>query len=412
MRGITQQTRAGAYCDVSAAVLISLLVQATTSLFAAGIPVLAPVIVAERGWNAIVIAFYPPVVYLTAFLISFQIPWLLFCVGGMGLSLVCVALGAAGILLLLPPYAATAALASVAVGFGTGAMNPASAQILGPRTTARTAGLVMSIKQTGVPLGGVMAGALVPILVLRSGWRAAALELAVIGVALVIVLLPSVRWLNGAAAAAKPAAFRPLDPVRHLLAVPGLPTLLLASVTFNGMQLCLRSFFTIYLVTNQRFSLVTAGIAFSVSQAAGMVGQVGWAVLSDRWLSVHAVMAIIGGIMTAAAFCTAAMTPHWPLGAVAFVAAMYGISAAGYLPVLLAEVARRSPPGQVGALTSGAQLFPLGGSILGPLAFGAMAAILGMPAAFVMAAASTLAGTAILAAPHRFFAMPHQDCKR
>src|ERR1700731_5228275 len=412
MRGMMQRTRVGTYVDVPAAVLISLLVQATTSLFAAGIPVLAPVIVAEHGWNATVIAFYPPFVYVTAFLISFQIPGLLFRTGGMGLSLACVAIGAAGILLLLPPYAATAALASVAIGCGTGAMNPASAQVLGPRTTARTAGLVMSIKQTGVPLGGVMAGALVPILVLRSGWRATVLELAVTGVALVIVLLPSVRWLNGAAAPAKPAAFRPLDPVRHLLAIPGLPTLLLASVTFNGMQLCLRSFFTIYLVTDQRLSLVTAGIAFSVSQAAGVVGQVGWGGLSDRLLSVHAVMAIIGVIMTAAAFCTAATTPHWRLGAVALVAAMYGISAAGYLPVLLAEVARRSPPGQVGALTSGAQLFPLGGSILGPLAFGATTAVLGMPAAFVMAAASTLAGTAILAAPHRLFATPHRGCKR
>jgi hypothetical protein len=116
--------------------------------------------------------------------------------------------------------------------------------------------------------------------------------------------------------------------------------------------------------------------------------------------------------MTAAAWCTAALTPHWPLGAIALVAAMYGVSAAGYLPVLLGEVARRAPPGQVGALTSGAQLFPLGGSILGPLAFGGMAAVAGMPAAFVMAAASTLAGTAILAAPHRLFAMPHQGCKR
>src|SRR6202045_3250456 len=207
MRGMMQRTRVGTYVDVPAAVLISLLVQATTSLFAAGMPVLAPVIVGERGWNATGIAFYPPVVYVTAFLISFQIPRLLFRVGGMGLSLVCVAIGAAGmLLLLLPPYAATAALASVAIGCGTGAMNPASAQVLGPRTTARTAGLVMSIKQTGVPLGGVMAGALVPILVLRSGWRATVLELAVTGVALVIVLLPSVRWLNGAAAPAKPAA--------------------------------------------------------------------------------------------------------------------------------------------------------------------------------------------------------------
>jgi predicted MFS family arabinose efflux permease len=249
-----------------------------------------------------------------------------------------------------------------------------------------------------------MAGAFVPILASNFGWRVTAVELAVIGVALAIVLLPSVKWLNGAATAAKPIAVRPLDPVKHLLAMPGMPTLLLASLTFNGMQLCLRSFFVVYLVTDQRLSLVTAGVAFSLSQAAGMIGQVAWAALSDRLLAVRTVMAIIGILMSAAALCTASMTPYWPVGTIYIVAAVYGVSAAGYLPVLLGELAKRSPAGQVGALTSGAQLFPLSGCILGPLAFGSIAAVMGMPAAFVLAAASTLAGTAILAAPHRLFA--------
>jgi len=346
----------------------------------------------------------------TALLISFHIRELLFRMGGMGLSLVSLMIGGAGLLLLLPPYAAAAASASVGIGCGTAAMNPASSQILGPRTTARTAGLVMSIKQTGVPLGGVMAGVLVPILTSRFGWRTAAAELAAIGFALAIALLRSVNWLNGAARATKPAAFRSLDPVRHLLALPGMPTLLFASLTFNGMQLCLRSFFVVYLVTDQQLGLVTAGVAFSVSQAAGMIGQVGWAALSDRLLSVHAVMAIIGILMSAAALCTASMTPYWPLGAIYIVAALYGVSAAGYLPVLLGEVAKRSSPGQVGAFTSGAQLFPLSGCILGPLAFGGMTAVMGMPAAFILAAASTLAGTTLLAAPHRLRA--HLFCER
>jgi MFS family permease len=112
-------------------------------------------------------------------------------------------------------------------------------------------------------------------------------------------------------------------------------------------------------------------------------------------------MAIIGMLMSAAALFTAWMTPHWPLHAIFVVAAIYGVGAAGYLPVLLGEVAKRSPPSQVGALTSGAQLFPLSGCIFGPLAFGGMTAVMGMPAAFILAAASTLAGTTLLAAPHR-----------
>jgi len=390
--------------ELSAAILISLLVQTAMSLFAASVPALAPAIVAERGWNPAVIAAYPVLLYVTAFLISFCIPELLYRLGGMGLGLASVMIGGGALLLLLPPYGGAAALTAVGMACGTAAMNPASSQVLGPRTTTRTAGLVMSIKQTGVPLGGVVAGALVPILATCSGWRGTAVELAAFGAALTIVLLPSVTWLNGAAPAGKPASFRPLDPVRHLFAIRGIPALLFASLTFTGMQLCLRSFFIVYLVTEQRLGLVAAGVAFSVSQAAGMVGQVGWAAMSDRLLSVHAVMAIVGALMTAAALATAAMTPHWSFVAILVVAASYGVSAAGFLPVLLGEVARRSPPGQVGALTSGAQLFPLSGAILGPLAFGGVAAVMAMPAAFVLAAASTLAGTALLLAPPQVFA--------
>jgi MFS family permease len=388
--------------EVPAAVAISLVVQTMISLFAAGIPVLAPEIAADRGWNVNVIAFYPTVVFVVALLISFRVPDLLARIGGMGLSLACVGVSAIGVLILLSPYTVAAALAAVAIGCAAGAMNPASSQVLGPRATAKTVGLIMSIKQTGVPLGGVVAGALVPVLALYSGWRIAAIELAVLGAMMVLVLLPTVHWLNGSSTA-RPAVYRPLDPLKHLFAMPGMPTLLLASVTFNGMQWCLRSFFTIFLVHHKILGLAAAGIAFSVSQAAGMVGQVGWAAMSDR-ISVRWIMAIIGILMTAASFLTAAITPQWSFAAIILVAAMLGVSAAGYLPVLLGEVARRSPPGQVGALTSGAQLFPMSGAIVGPLAFGGIASALDMPAAFILAAASTLAGTIVLAVPHQLFA--------
>jgi len=385
--------------EIPAAVAISLAVQTMISLYASGIPVLAPAIAADRGWSVTSIGLYPTVVFIVAFLISFQVPDLLGRIGGMGLGLACIGASAIGMLFLLSPYVALLVLAPVLIGCATGAMNPASAQVLGPRTTARTAGLIMSIKQTGVPLGGVVAGALVPVLVFHSGWRLAAVELSLTGGILILALFPTVRWLNGDGPV-KPAAYRPLDPIKQLFSIRGMPTILLTSISFNGMQWCLRSFFTIYLVSHLRFSLVAAGVAFSASQAAGMVGQVGWAALSDR-ISVHLVMAIIGVLTSAAAFLTAGMTPEWPLGTVAAVSAVYGLTAGGFMPVLLGEVARRAPPGQTGALTSGAQLFPLSGALVGPLAFAGISSVSNMPAAFVAAGVCTLLGTALLAVPHQ-----------
>jgi MFS family permease len=387
--------------EIPAALAVSLAVQTLISLYASGVPVLAPAIAADRGWNVTVVGLYPTVVFIVAFLISFQVPDLLVRIGGMGLGLACIGVSAIGMLFLLSPDVALLVLAPVLIGCATGAMNPASSQVLGPRTTPRTAGLIMSIKQTGVPLGGVAAGALVPLLVSHSGWRFAAVELGVAGGIFVLLLLPTVRWLNGDAGV-KPAAYRPLDPIKQLFSIRGMPTILLASVSFNGMQWCLRSFFTIYLVSHLRFSLVAAGVAFSTSQAAGMVGQVGWAAMSDR-VPVHVVMAIIGILMSAAGFLTASMAPEWPLGAVAVVAAVYGATAAGFIPVLLGEVARRAPSGQTGALTSGAQLFPLSGAIIGPLVFGGISSASNMPIAFVAAGVCTLLGTLLLAAPHQSF---------
>src|SRR5690349_16643015 len=95
---------------VPAAVALSLVVQATISPLAARTPLLAPTIAADRGWNSALITFYAPLVCVASFGISFQVPRLLRRLGGMGLSLACVAVSAAGLLCLLAPSAGLAAV--------------------------------------------------------------------------------------------------------------------------------------------------------------------------------------------------------------------------------------------------------------------------------------------------------------
>jgi MFS family permease len=399
--------------DVQVAVALTLIVQTVASLLAACVPVLAPDIAATRGWDVTVVALYPTVLYATAFLVSFRVPQLLKRLGGMGLSVACLAVTAVGLLCLLSPRLALTAGAPVAAGFASASMNPASSQVLGPRTTSRNAAFVMSIKQTGVPLGGVLAGLLVPVLVARSTWPGAVLVLFVAGIAMAVMLLPSVPWLDRASRSSWPAAYRPLAPVKHLLAMPNMLPILVAGFVFTGMQLCLRTFFTVYLVHNLGLSLVSAGLAFSVSQAAGIVGQIGWAAMSDRLLTARQVMVVIGMVMSAAAVLTATMTGNWPIYAVIAVAMAFGGSAAAFVPVVLGEVARQSPPGHVGALTSGVQLFLLAGALIGPLSFGAIASQFGFANAFLAAAGCIFAAAVMLAVRVRTGARdskaPHSD---
>ena len=67
-------------------------------------------------------------------------------------------------------------IAAVVLGLGYGAAAPACTHLLVPHTPARVFNMVMSLRQIGVPLGGVLGSAsLLPPLVLHLGWREALL---------------------------------------------------------------------------------------------------------------------------------------------------------------------------------------------------------------------------------------------
>jgi len=389
--------------DLQLAVTLSLLLQTLVSLIVACIPIVAPAVASDRGWSVRLVTLYPTILYIAAFFVSFGVPHLLRVMGGMGLSVGCLTLSAVGLLCLLSPEIALVAGVSLTAGIATASMNPASSQVLGSRTTSRNAAFVMSVKQTGVPLGGVLAGILVPVLVTWFTWRGAVLALFATGIVMALLLIPVARWIDAAAKSTWSASYRPLAPVKELLATPNMPPILVASFFFTAMQMCLRTFFTIYLVSELRLSLVAAGLAFSVSQAAGIIGQVGWATVADRLLSTRWVIILIGLLMITAAGLTATMTVNWPMYAVIAVAAAFGLSASAFVPIVLGEIARRASPGSVGALTSGIQMFILAGAIVGPLVFGAIASRFGFPGAFIAMAGCTLVVPLVLILPAGVF---------
>jgi len=257
----------------------------------------------------------------------------------------------------------------------------------------------MSIKQVGVPMGAMLAGLILPYPVTHYGWQRVAAGMVVGSMMIIVSLLPTVSWLNGLEAKA-PARFRPLDPIRRLLAIPGMTGILVATLVYTAMQLCVRSLLTTYLVKDIGLSLAAGGLALSVSQGTGMFGQVIWAWLSDRVTTPRMVLAAVGAVMCAGAVATASFSAQWSAAAIMIIAALLGFGAAGFIPVILGEVARYSPPGQVGAFTSGANLFIIAGAFLGPLVFGGIGSVLSYRAAFVVLAAGAAIMAAVLLAVH------------
>src|SRR6185369_2232163 len=99
------------------------------------------------------------------------------------------------------------AIAPVILGLGYGPITPASSHILARTAHPSRLALTFSIKQTGVPAGAALAGALLPVLALQMGWHAAFAAIALAGIP-VVLLSELVRKSLAVARAALRAAAR------------------------------------------------------------------------------------------------------------------------------------------------------------------------------------------------------------
>lgn len=73
---------------------------------------------------------------------------------------------------------------------GYGPNTRGASHILARVAKPKELALVFSIKQSGAPLGGFLAGIIVPLVVLSSGWREALMVSAVLGTAAAILVQP------------------------------------------------------------------------------------------------------------------------------------------------------------------------------------------------------------------------------
>jgi MFS family permease len=383
------------YRMLAAGLGFAVIAQMTCSFLVIAVPVIAPEIAKAADLNVELIAFWIPIAYTVAFFSNFVAPKLLSRLGGAGLSLACIGICIAGLLLVLPRVAILIAAAPVLLGFGVGVVTtPATSQVVGPHATPRTAGLIMAIRQSALPAGAMLAGFVMPMLAIYWGWRAL-LVVAVASAGLVMILLPALRWLNDRSST-PPRAQRPLEPVKRLFAMSGMRQILFAIIIYSMVLNCARSFFPLYLFKDVGFDLATAGVAYGAGLLAGVVGQIVCAIISDRWLPARTVLAVNGALMMAAAVLAANFTHDWPIVAIVAVTMAVGFFSLGSVPVMFGEVIRRSPPGQVGAMVSGDNLFLNGGAVLGPLLFGGVVAVFGYSGGFVALAFCAAVGAIVV----------------
>jgi len=343
------------------------------------LPVVAPVVSESIGVSTTYVGFYVAAVYVAAMFSSvlggsFVKRW-----GAIRLSQISLFLCAAGLALCALPWPTTMVLGAFLIGIGYGPVTPASSHLLVKTTPPERMSLVFSLKQTGVPVGGMLAGLLVPSMEVAMGWQAAFVMVALFCVICALVVNPLRAGLDDDRdPMSRPSLLKSLiEPVKLVWSHTSLKVLAAVSFLFAITQLSLTTYLVTFLYEDLGWGLVAAGIALTVAQAAGVGGRILWGWVADNWLGSGYMLIGVALLLLAGAAAVPWLTAQTSLVWLYLVLMVLGATAIGWNGVYLAEVARQAPRGQAGMATGGTLGFTFLGVLCGPPLFGVAAARFG-----------------------------------
>ncbi|BBK35432.1 MFS transporter [Allostella sp. ATCC 35155] len=374
---MTESARDGLATNPWIVVAATTAVQALASATTLAVPTIAPRLAEMLGISPALIGYQTTLIYAGAMATSVVGGAVVRRLGAGRASQIALVLAILAVLLVMGGSLWTIALGSIVMGLGYGLTNPAASHLLmrfarGPRLN-----LIFSIKQTGVPWGGMLAGLMLPPVALTLGWRWAVGLVAVLSLGLLLALaLGRRRWdddrdpthrLRQSPFAAVALVWR-TRPLRYLS---------FASMALSLTQMCVLAFMTTLLVTEAGFGLVEAGFVVAILQVAGVLGRVGWGLVADRIGDGFLALLAVTGLAILACLLASTLSADWPVWAVYGLGALFGSTAVGWNGVFMAEVARQAPPDRIGVATGGCMMMTFSSIIFGPAAFGAASVAIG-----------------------------------
>ncbi len=270
------------------AIAVILVLQTTSAFLTRLVPIASPAFMAEFGWDEIWVGYLAAANIIGALFVLFTCIGLILRIGGVRALQISLLIGAASLLLLhVPSLALAAARQRADRALSNGAANPAGSEVLQRFTPPARRNFVFSIKQAGVPLGGVVAGLAIPPLIEALGWRTALLLAAAAAAVVTLAMWPFRPRIDAPRRGAGPGLAAPTFndlavPLRSLIAGRGLMRMALVGTALSVAQACWFTFAVTYLVVGLGHSLSVAGLVFAIMQATSVIGRivVGW--IADR----------------------------------------------------------------------------------------------------------------------------------
>jgi MFS family permease len=305
------------------------------------------------------------------------------------IGLGCIVASLLGIAFLARSWESLAALLALA-GAGHASSLLAVGVMLSRSVAVHRHGLAFGVSQAAAPLSALLAGLSVPVIGLTLGWQVAFVTGAGLAV-LAGFAIPSVaqRATSMSSASSRDAPLRSLIPLAVGMA--------LASAGGNSSAVFLAAS-----AVDRGFGVAGAGLLLAFASVIGVTTRVAAGWLSDRLN--HGSLALMAVLIASGAvgYVVLAVSAHQALIVVASALAFGG----GWgWPGLMLLAVTRSNPGAPGLAMGVVTVGGLGGAVIGPLAFGAVAEQTGFPQAWLLMAAASVAAIAMILTSRRLLLM-------
>ncbi|WP_158555216.1 MFS transporter [Fulvimarina endophytica] len=363
----SRKKSAGVSRRLAAILAVTTLVQILATAACLSLTAIAPLVARDLGVDGHLVGYQVSLVYLSGIVASAYAGRSVRHFGAARVEAICLITFAGGLFAFATGSIAAIAFGAAIIGIGYGLQNPAASALLRSATPERARNLVFSVKQSGVPLGALIASLSFPALSEAIGWRPALIVAAVLILAAGTALFVSEPRAAGPGTEGPARGYGFVDGQRLLLRSPQLRSLAFLSLAYSVVQLSFSTFVVTALVEDGTWSLVAAGAAAGIMHGAGAVGRIGWGVVADRYGDGLRVLGLIGlmGSVLALAFAFALESGAGALTMSVLLAGV-GVSWIGWNGVMLAEVARYSPPDAVGEMTGAVLMHTYAGVLIGP----------------------------------------------
>ena len=387
--------------------VMTLAVQSVSSFLQRMPPTIAPALMDAHGLQAQMIGYFSAGNVCGSILFLVLGAPLLRRLGSVHSLQIGLFLGAFGALVFMLPLTPLLLLGTLLMGLGYGPSTPAGSDILQRHAPAQHRVLIFSIKQAGVPAGGIVAGLVLPQLIDIGGIELCLVASCLFALITAILINPFRRLDHDRDhnQALHMSAFLSPDnlkkPFLALKSHPDLFKLALSGTCLAVGQGVWIAFLVTLLVRNLGMSLTAAGVYFSIMQITGVFGRILLGFVADRLGSGRETLrlnAVLSVLTTIALFF---LGPDWPIWSIALLCGVAGITVTSWNGVQIAEIARLVPIEHVREASSGATLILFCGYIIGPAGFATLMTLTGGVEAGLITTCLIISCAALLLPRHR-----------